>query len=139
MQTENKTNVTTFKKWIPAVILLAAVALFAAAFFLLKPAAKTGSKQITVDVIHADLSKATYHYGTDAEYLRQVLCEEAGLISGREEAYGLWITTVDGETADDSIQQWWGYEVNGEMAMYGVEQMPVNDGDVIVFTLNTGY
>lgn len=139
MNSEKKSKNTAFKKWIPAVILLAAVIVFAAAFFLLRPTAKTGAKQITVNVIHTDLSKSTYHYRTDAEYLRQVLCEETGLISGTEEAYGLWITTVDGETADDSLQQWWGYEVNGEMAMYGVEQMPVEDGDVIVFTLNTGF
>ena len=49
------------------------------------------------------------------------------------------MTTVDGETADADQEQWWGYTVNGEFAEYGVDEQPINDGDVYVFTLNVGY
>lgn len=138
---EESTNTTAASKskWLPAVILLALIAVFAIVFLVARPKAVKGSKHITVNVTHLDESVKTYQYDTDAEFLRQVLCEENGLISGSEEQYGLWIKTVDGETADDTKQEWWGYDVNGEMSMYGVEQQPVADGDVINFKLNVGY
>lgn len=136
--TEN-TNQKSLRKWLPAVLLVALIAAFTIIFFIAKPSVSKGSKHITVHVTHLDKSVRTFEYDTDEEFLRPVLCENNGLISGSEEAYGLWIKTVDGETADDTKQEWWGYSVNGETAMYGVEQQPVNDGDVIDFVLNVGY
>ena len=43
---------------------------------------------------------------TDEEYLRGAL-EQEDLIEGTESEYGLYVLTVDGETADESEQQWW--------------------------------
>ena len=48
-------------------------------------------------------------------------------------------TTVDGETADESKQEWWGYSVNGAFAELGVDSQPVADGDVYDFVLNVGW
>ena len=122
-------------------LLIALVVLCLAAFIIGKlvlPAVNAGSKSITVNVKHGDESTKTFKYKTDAEYLGEVLLEKK-LIEGTESQYGLYVTTVDGETADESKQQWWGYDVNGEMAMVGVDQQPVADGDVYDFTLNTGW
>ena len=122
-------------------LLIALVVLCLAAFIIGKlvlPAVNAGSKSITVNVKHGDESTKTFKYKTDAEYLSEVLLEKK-LIEGTESQYGLYVTTVDGETADESKQQWWGYDVNGEMAMVGVDQQPVADGDVYDFTLNTGW
>lgn len=47
--------------------------------------------------------------------------------------------TVDGETADENEQQWWGYSVNGTFAELGVDSQPVADGDVYDFALNVGW
>ena len=47
--------------------------------------------------------------------------------------------TVDGETANDANQEWWGFNVNGALAEYGVDGQVVTDGDVYDFTLNVGY
>lgn len=47
--------------------------------------------------------------------------------------------TVDGETADESEQQWWGYSVNGTFAELGVDSQPVAEGDVYDFVLNVGW
>ena len=47
--------------------------------------------------------------------------------------------TVDGETADESKQEWWGYDINGVQAEYGVDSQPIADGDVILFTLHVGW
>ena len=109
-----------------------------AAYRCLAPKARQGSKTITVNVDHLVGDDTTFVVSTDAEYLRAAL-EQEGLIAGVEAEYGLWLTTVDGETADESEQQWWGYDVNGEMALYGVDEQVVTDGDVYDFTLNVGW
>lgn len=109
-----------------------------AAYSRLAPSAQEGRKTITVNVDHLSGGDAAYTVSTSAEYLRAAL-EQEGLIAGAEEEYGLWLTTVDGETADESLQQWWGYEVNGETALYGVDGQIVTDGDVYDFTLHVGW
>jgi len=138
---EQKTegNKIGFKSWLPVILITTVALVFICAYFALKPASVEGEKHITVQIEHLNGDTRTYHYDTTEEYLRPVLCEDHGLISGTEEAYGLWIKTVDGETANESNQEWWGYTVNGTDAMYGVEQQVVTDGDVIVFTLHVGY
>ena len=121
-----------------AIVLVLLTALALTAWKIFSPVPNAGSKQISVQVTHLDSSSKVFEYKTDAEYLREVL-EKNGLIEGVESTYGLWVTTVDGETADDSKEQWWGYTVNGEDAMYGVDSQVVTDGDIYVFTLNEGY
>ena len=117
-----------------AVLLIGA----AAAYFCLRPAATEGEKTITVRVQHLQGETSEYQFSTDAEYLRQAL-EEQELIEGEEAEFGIWVHTVDGETADESRQQWWGYNVNGQYGEYGVETQPVADGDVYEFVLNEGW
>ena len=117
-------------------VLLAVGAL--TAYCCLAPKTHPGSKTVTVNVDHLDGEDRTYTIHTDAEYLRAAL-EQEGLVDGIEAEYGLWVTTIDGETADESAQQWWGYDVNGEMALYGVDEQVVTDGDVYDFTLHVGW
>ena len=121
---------------------LGLAALLAAAmltvYLRLAPRTREGSKTITVNVDHLRGDDTTFTVSTDAEYLRAAL-EREGLIAGVEAEYGLWLTTVDGETAIEAEQQWWGYDVNGEMALYGVDGQVVTDGDVYDFTLNVGW
>ncbi len=121
---------------IVALVLLIAAAL--TAWLALKPQPSAGSKAISVTVEHFEGGNKVFNIKTDAEYLREALDQEQ-LVAGNETEYGLWVTTVDGETADDAKQEWWGYTVNGEFAEFGVDQQPVNDGDAYVFTLNVGY
>ena len=117
-------------------VLLAAASL--TAYYRLAPRAQEGSKTVTVNVDHLVGDDTSFTVSTDEEYLRAAL-EPEGLIAGVEAEYGLWVTTVDGETADESAQQWWGYDVNGEMALYGVDEQVVTDGDVYDFTLHVGW
>lgn len=72
----------------------------------MKPAASEGEKHITVTVIHGDQTENVFEFDTDAKYLGEVL-ESENLVDGESGEYGLFITTVDEETADDSKQQWW--------------------------------
>ena len=45
---------------------------------------------------------------------------------------------MDGETADEDKQQWWSYTVNGTTAAYGVDNQPISDNDIYLFTLHEG-
>ena len=103
-----------------------------------KPAAQKGGKEITVNIDHLNGDDTSYTISTDEEYLRGAL-EQENLIEGTESEYGLYVQTVDGETTDESKQEWWGYSVNGEFAELGVDSQPVADGDVYDFVLNVGW
>ncbi len=118
------------KKTVTLLVVLICLAL--AAFIIGKlvlPAVTGGSKSITVNVVHGDESKKEFKYKTDAEYLSEVLLDKK-LIEGDMGQYGLFITTVDGEKADDAAHQYWAIYVNGEMGMFGADSQPVADGDV---------
>ena len=123
---------------IAVVLIIVLLAGAFAAWKCLSPKAQNGGKTLTVNVHHLSGESKSFTVKTTEEFLRGAL-EPEGIISGSEGPYGLWIDTVDGEKADDSLQQWWGYDINGEMAMYGADEQTVADGDVIDFTLYEGY
>ena len=104
----------------------------------------SGSKTITVsvfDTVGSTEASNTATITTDEEYLRGALeQEDSGIsISGSESEYGLFVTTVDGVTADDSKQQWWCFTKGGEMLNTGVDSTPIADGDTFEITLTEGY
>ena len=103
-----------------------------------RPAATVGAKTVTVEVIHGDGAKKVFTLHTDAETLRSA-CDEQKLIQGEDGEYGLYVLTVDGETADDSLQQWWCITKNGEEHFYGVDDTMIENGDKYEFTLKTGW
>ena len=127
------------KKTIIAVVaLLVLIAAAVIAWVCLKPEASAGDKTITVAVVHADGTQKDFTIQTDAEFLRGAL-EQEGLIEGTESEYGLYVTAVDGETADDSEQQWWCFTKGGEMLMTGVDSTPIADGEQYEITLTVGW
>ena len=121
-----------------AVVVVVLIAVFAVVWAVTRPATTQGSKTITVEVVHKDGSSKDFTYHTDAEYLGEVLLAE-GLVEGDEGEYGLMITTVDGETADDSNQEWWCLTKGGEMWNYGADSTELSDGDTYELTLTVGY
>ena len=102
------------------------------------PSDEEAEKNITVTVIHGDESRNVLEITTKAENLREAL-EPEGIIAGDDSEFGLFVKTVDGETADDSQQQWWAVTKDGEMAETGVDGIVINDGDSYEFTLTTGW
>lgn len=118
-------------------VLAALLIVFATVWLCTRPAVSQGGKTVTVEVVHRDESRRTFTYQTDEEYLADVLLAE-GLVEGSESEYGLYIETVDGETAvyaDDGA--YWAVYQGGEYAQLGVSALPVNDGDSfsLVYTL----
>lgn len=95
-----------------------------------RPEAEVGGKSITVTVTHKDGSEQDFSYRTDKEYLGELLAEE-GLISGSEGPYGLFVDTVDGETAVfEEDGGWWQLTCNGESAQTGADAVVIEDGAV---------
>jgi len=89
---------------------------------------------ITLEVIGPDGSSKEHSISTDtSKNLRQAL-ENAGLISGEEGAYGLYVKVVDGITADYDVDgSYWSLTKNGVLTA-GVDSTEIADGDHFEFT-----
>ena len=121
------------KKKLAAVIIAAVlIVLLALVYVLNRPAAARGTKSVTIEVVDNAGTTASYETATDAEYLAEVFEEIPDLtVEGDQSDYGLYITTVNGLTADyDADGAYWAIYVNGEYGNYGADQQPVTDGDV---------
>ena len=98
------------------------------------PTEPTFAKTFTVIVVHADGTENTFTYGTNDSYLGPVLVEKGLIVVS--DSPGLY-NTVDGETADWNVDQsYWGFYIGDEMAMYGMDDAVIHDGDVfkLVYT-----
>lgn len=120
-----------------AVAALAVVAaLMLGLWYFTRPQAQEGAKAVVVEVVHGDESAKEFTYHTDLEYLGELLLAEK-LVEGEEGAFGLFITTVDGETAQDSLRQWWCITKDGEQTETGADTVPIADGDHFELTMST--
>jgi hypothetical protein len=132
---------TTMKKqWILiAAAIVLVMALLLGVYFITRPPVQEGSKTITVTVVHADGSEKVFTYDTDAAYLGEVLYAE-GLIRNEGADEGMF-NVVDGEKADFSVNQsYWALYQGTEYAMFGVDELPIADGDSfrLVYTVYAG-
>ena len=96
-----------------------------------------GGKNITVTVVHGDGSQTDFSYGTNAEYLGEVILSE-GLVEGVDGPYGLEIHAVDGETASwEENQSYWSIYIGEEYATTGADGVVLTDGGVykLVYTI----
>lgn len=119
-----------------AVALAMAAALLLGLWYFNRPQTQNGAKTIVVEVIHADGSGKEFTCHTDEEYLGAVLVEEK-LAEGEQGAFGLFITSVDGEAAQDSLRQFWRVTKDGEETATGVDEIPIADGDHFELTMST--
>lgn len=119
-------------------VLLVLIAALLCVYRFTKGTVSEGGKQITVEVIHGDGSQNSFTYNTEREYLGEVLTDEK-LVDGETGPYGMFITTVDGETADDSNQEWWCITKDGSQLNTSADQTPIADKDHYELTLTIGY
>ena len=125
------------KKTLLAVAALAvAAALMLGLWYFTRPETQAGDKTVVVEVVHGDGNSREFTCQTDEEYLGALLLEEK-LAEGEEGPYGLFITTVDGETAQDSLRQWWCITKGGERVDTGADTTPIGDGDHFELTMST--
>lgn len=117
-------------------ILIAAVAAVVVVVLLIilsvmfAPKPQSGDKSITVTLTDNNGVDTVYEHNTDAEYLLEAIREIEGLeIQGEDKEYGFYISTVNGITADYSVDQsYWAIYVNGEYGSYGIESQTIEDG-----------
>ena len=134
----NEQKKSNKKIWLAVAALVVAVAVVLGIYFVTRPAPQQGGKTITVQVVLLEGEPSDFTIQTNEEYLRGAL-ESIDLIEGSESEYGLFVTTVNGVTVDDSKQQWWCFTQDGEMLMTGVDTTPIADGDHFEITLTEGY
>lgn len=121
-----------------AVIFVAILAIFAIVYTINKPKTTEGKKHIEVLVTFADKSTKTFKISTDEKMLGPALKDEK-LVDGSESATGMFVTTVDGYTADSSKEEWWMFSKDGESLTTGADSTPIKDGDHFEITLTVGY
>lgn len=129
------------KKGLIALVVLALLigfAVFAYLRFGPDAAANADLKNIAVAVVHGDGSEKVFELSTQAETLRAAL-DEAELVAGEDGQYGLYILTVDGETVDESKQQWWCITKGGEQHNQGVDGTVIADGEQYELTFKEGW
>lgn len=120
-----------------AILAFVAVALLAVWKFY-APTGTAGDKSIQVLVVHADGQTRSFTLNTQQAYLGPALVE-GGVVEDNQGPYGLYILTADGETADESAQEWWKVTKSGEMVNTGADATPIADGDRYELTLTVGY
>lgn len=94
-----------------------------------------GSKQFALTVVDAEGSETKLEIHTEQKTVGAAL-SELGVIDGDEGEYGLYVTTVNGITADyDADGLYWALYVNGEYAQTGVDSTEIAEGDSYQFKL----
>ena len=87
-----------------------------------------GAKTITVEV-KAQERTVIFTVRTDKSTVGEALLEH-GLISGKQGQFGMYIKSVNGIVADyDTDGYYWGFYINGEYAMTGVDTTEILEGD----------
>ena len=86
-----------------------------------------------VVAVKAEDKTVTFTIHTDKDVVGDALLEH-GLIAGDEGEYGLYIKTVNGILADYDVDQtYWGFFIDGEYAMTGVDTTTITAG--VTYTL----
>ena len=121
-----------------AILLAAVMAVFLGIWYVARPQISAGEKDLSIQVIHGDLSTQIFEITTTAEFLGDALTEH-GIVQGEMGPYGLYILTADGETADEANQEWWCITKGGEVHMTGASETVIADGEAYELTLMVGY
>ena len=92
-----------------------------------------GSTVFEFCVVDFDGNEKKYEIHTDKKMVGEALLE-LNLIEGEPGAYGLYVKTVNGITADyDKDKAYWAFYVNDSYAMSGVDSTEIKEGEVYSF------
>ncbi len=97
----------------------------------------TGATTIVFTVVNPKNEATVYTIKTDAENLRGALTENGLIPAGNA---GDMVVTVDGITADYSVDQgWWKLLIDGEVANVGVDDCIITAGGQYAFVYTRGF
>jgi len=127
------------KKLIIAVIaLVAVIAVMAGIFVATRPEAVEGAKKVTILIVHKDGTQKQLEYNTDAEYLADLLLEKELVTGYASEEFGFTIESVDGVTADWSVDSaYWALYEGEEYAITSAAGIVLTDGGVYKLVYET--
>lgn len=109
-----------------AVALVAVVALFIGVWFATRPETFAGEKSFTLTVVHKDGTEKVFNLTSSEEKLGPALVAEGIIVES--DSPGMY-NTVDGETADYSVDQgYWCFYVGEEAAMVGMNDTSITEG-----------
>ena len=92
-----------------------------------------GAVQFAFTVVDKDGNETAFEIHTDKEIVGEALLE-LEMIAGEDGAYGLYVKTVNGITADYDVDQtYWAFYVDGEYATSGVDTTPIEEGKTYTF------
>ena len=95
-----------------------------------------GKNQFKFTVTDADGTESFFEIHTDKTIVGEALLE-LELISGEEGAYGLYVKTVNGITADyDADGTYWAFYINDQYALSGVETASIKAGETYSFRVS---
>lgn len=138
----NKTQRTRFVSFLLCAVLIAAMALCTMGCNAQQP--ETPADDTTVTTTAAKITftfevtdgageTKSFTVTTDKKTVGDALLAE-GLIAGEEGAYGLYVKTVNGITADYDVDgTYWAFYVNGAYASSGVDTTDAVDGATYAF------
>lgn len=118
-------------------IVLAGALLFAYNKFLL-PEGVAGEKEVSIRIIIEEKQlDRLFTYNTDHEYLYDLLKEKEEELgaSFEEYSFGVMLKGLMGYEANQARNEFFHISVNGEDAMEGIQQLPLNDGDIYTLQL----
>ncbi len=92
-----------------------------------------GATSVAVEVTGADGRTIAFTVNTDEETVGAALLS-LGVIAGDSSEYGLYVKTVNGETADyDRDGAYWAFYIDGEYASVGVDYTAPEAGRTYAF------
>lgn len=93
----------------------------------------TGQTVFYFTVVDKDGNETKFEIHTDKTTVGDALLEH-NLIAGEQGAYGLYVKTVNGITADFDVDKtYWAFYINGEYGMTGVDTTNVTAGATYTF------
>ncbi|MCI6957358.1 MAG: DUF4430 domain-containing protein [Candidatus Faecousia sp.] len=134
----NKKAMNKMMRLILCTVLIAAMALMAVGCG--SKSAETTASGVSFTFVVTDLegNESTFDITTSKATVGEALLDE-GLIAGENSEYGLYVTSVNGMTADwDNDQTYWAFYIDGEYAMTGVDATEVTEGATYSFVLTKG-
>lgn len=92
-----------------------------------------GATVFTLEVTDLEGKTSTFEIHTDKTSVGEAL-QEVGLVDGEMGEYGLFITTVNGQSLDwDKDGKYWAFYVGGEYAVTSADTTPIEAG--VVYSL----
>lgn len=97
-----------------------------------------GNTTFRFEVLDLEDNVSVWYVSTNETTVGAALLD-VGLIAGEDGAFGLFVSEVNGITADFAADStWWAFSIDGEPAMMGVDAAEIEQGKTYAFVLTRG-